>query len=273
MDRQVLLICTDVHKNVDNVKRMQEDIKSRGVVPDVVICCGDIADLATEHFGEDGLEESAKIDMEHVLAALAKIGTVIFVPGNHDPSSSYLDSPTTIPNTINLHRQAHAAYPNLMIWGFGGSVPAFKNNALFWEGKPFDTEEAFASSFQPWERDLRSAAETATSTADYVLLTHVGPEGTDTVAYPGESEADAPIYMGSSTLRSHLQSSFAKEHCLLHLHGHTHPAPGISNVNGIPVCNVGSLNEGRYGLVELRFGADSQRLSLASVQLCRLPEP
>lgn len=160
--------------------------------------------------------------------------------------------------TKNLHSKLVEVAPKLCIAGFGGSVPAFlkENGKKRWEGYPYTTEESFQKVFEPFMKSVEEKCQQDKNSL--ILLTHIGPEDSDTVKFE-EKVGGELVLSGSSTMKQIWRQQWAQEQVIINIHGHTHPGVGTVNFCKFSIFNPGSLKEGNFGLVHLEFDSVSKK--------------
>lgn len=68
---------------------------------------------------------------------------ILHIPGNHDALCQF-DNKKLTPASTGIHKLHYELADGLVVFGFGGSVPAFQaTGELVWEGYPFESERAF----------------------------------------------------------------------------------------------------------------------------------
>ncbi|XP_065840649.1 uncharacterized protein [Oscarella lobularis] len=270
-----ILHVTDVHSALHNIVALKTRLETRGERIDLILLSGDNADM--EIGARDLSRDAAKIaryekDMELVIRELESIHSlVVYVPGNHDPITTFdLNASPMTSTSMNLHRKCMRLAGNLCIIGFGGSIPAFKDSKLHWEGFPFETEEDLAKELDPLLqfKPLPSGSNRLDAIEEgdsVILMTHFGPSRTDTtIVYEDISQ---PILSGSETLRCHLEGDLLQKFAFLNIHGHSHDALGKVQLGNVTISNPGPLREGNYGLYTICKGSKSWRLTSCTYEI------
>lgn len=110
----------------------------------------------------------------------------------------------------NVHNQVVDLVDDssLRLVGFGGSVPAFVRDTgdLKWEGYPFKNEHDFRKEFNELMQTrvlLEHGVGSSDDNRQMILMTHVGPSGSDTALYQDSIDSPA-VLSGSDTLRDFL---------------------------------------------------------------------
>ncbi|XP_062521365.1 uncharacterized protein LOC134196284 isoform X2 [Corticium candelabrum] len=188
--------------------------------------------------------EKHENDMRQVVEGLESIHpTVIYIPGNHDAVTTFRDDPPQMtPQSISLHKRSVQLTPSLRLIGFGGSVPGVQNGEKVFEGFPYQTEEEFAEEFLPAIEQFQLSDFLGST----ILMTHIGPASLGTAV--DRSDILNPVEMGSTTLRKTMESAALQKTVFLHIHGHSHGAPGSIKVGRTTIVNPGPLRYGCFAL-------------------------
>jgi Icc-related predicted phosphoesterase len=247
-----ILLVSDIHLANQAIEKLQKHLSTTKI--DAIILSGDICNLKGAEYTDEQCLKKAEQDIDNIVQALQMIcEKVYFIPGNHDPLSSFEQN--TIPHGVNIHNTAIQLADGLVIAGFGGSVPAFydesRGNQLVWEGYPFTTEDEYEKEFVPFINQKVLSSESSV-----LLVTHVGPHQSDTVKVRRRNSepTEKPyyiIYSGSATVQKQLERTELQDKVVLNVHGHTHDSKGSTMLDQIPVVNAGSLKEGNWGIVTL----------------------
>ena len=268
------LVVSDFHDSlvhVHDIAELRTWLSARGIIGkiDIVLSPGD---LTTAEHGEERYAPRAS----NVLAALATIAPVIFVPGNHDPLSYFQGqnaSSASVAGVLNAHGRLLELADGLWLSGWGGSSTATdETGRAVWPGFPFADEATNAAGYAALQRPAQPIDS-------LVVMTHCGPAGSGTTAVssvdPNSLSFDSPgmraggsIESGSSALRSHLSSRWVQKQATVSIHGHTHVGVGQSHVGRVPVVNAGSLRYGgRFALLDLQRREATGRWELSAVHL------
>jgi Icc-related predicted phosphoesterase len=190
---------------------------------------------------------AAEYDVDKVLTLLetGHDRPVYWLPGNHDPLSTYEQKKKFGKRSINLHGVSRFEIKTgLFVCGFGGAVPGYQNGYNVWAHFPFNEHQYGTRLSEVWETAESSEKE------QFILLTHCGPSEVSTTTALHELSRGA-IESGSSNLRRLIESSAVQKTVLFNLHGHTHMSSGLVRVGHVAVVNPGALVENRYGVIEL----------------------
>lgn len=188
--------------------------KSEAEAVDVIAVCGDIT-----HFGS--VEEARGI--LSILSASSL--TVLFVPGNCDPSS--LADETSVEGAKCLHGRV-VEVGGLQFIGLGGSPPS-----------PFSTP--FEISEEELAQILVRAAEKINVKERLIVLSHSPPSAARV------DLTSSGLNVGSVSLRSFV----LEHHAIGVLCGHVHEACGSERVNDCMVVNVGPADRGSCALIDV----------------------
>ena len=127
-DKINVLLLSDIHmahQNIDLLKQWHQS-RNKNVNYDYVFVSGDIGVAPNESY--DINHEAEKIAEQEVNEVLLKLGIfgnqLIWIPGNHDPTTMYKpDRQDKVEN--NIHMRATKLRDDLVVIGVGGSVPDF----------------------------------------------------------------------------------------------------------------------------------------------------
>ena len=250
-----ILLVSDIHLSINNIKRVRNDLNTK---IDHVILSGDMCNLKGDDYTNESALRQSESDITEMINELKLISpSVYFIPGNHDPLTTFSNQGVNI--GVNIHNEVKPLENGLLIAGFGGSVPAFDDsNVLTWQGYPCKTEEEYSNQLTPFMNSILTQKKT--DNKKILLVTHVGPHESDTVKVrrrrsseeeDQNSSSFSIIYSGSKTLQKQLERNEFQESVVLNVHGHTHDSKGSTMLYNIPVVNAGSLREGNYGIVRL----------------------
>eukprot|EP01112_Ceratiomyxa_fruticulosa_P011636 TRINITY_DN3173_c0_g2_i1.p1 TRINITY_DN3173_c0_g2~~TRINITY_DN3173_c0_g2_i1.p1 ORF type:complete len:217 (-),score=24.91 TRINITY_DN3173_c0_g2_i1:52-702(-) len=199
--------------------------------------------------------------MSALLCGLENIqAKVLYIPGNHDPISTFSKDPQIQPrlttHSINIHNKTIRLLNDLVITGFGGSVPAYRDGEQVWRGYPFNEDEMreYLNSLlevKKIEASDRQKVDDILEGDTVILVSHVGPHSSNTTVDQVDLTV-APVFSGSKSLDLVLRNPKHQHSILCNIHGHTHHALGMSRVGKTYVINPGSLRTGHYAIVELR---------------------
>uniref|UniRef100_A0A1D1XPM3 Uncharacterized protein MJ1162 n=1 Tax=Anthurium amnicola TaxID=1678845 RepID=A0A1D1XPM3_9ARAE len=261
---RTFLIVSDIHYRLDNIKKLQIWLikKDRLKEIDFIIACGDLVNgippLTTEKDKQEFCE---------VISALQDIGKPLYyIPGNHDPDTSFLPSNDQDQvenlnkdgeeNSIakNFHNESVQLAPGLSIVGFGGSTDGVLRNSpedIIWPAFPKNTETLLSERLPILIGQVEND--------DIILVTHVGPSKTGTAdvdMYP--LQPSKAIESGSEVLRDMIASRSplwpdepSKQYITLHIHGHSHYPFGLSHIGQTMIVNPGALRDGRFAILSL----------------------
>jgi len=168
-----------------------------------------------------------------------------YIPGNHD-SKNLFNNEYKIGNGVNVHKKVVELDSDLILCGFGGSVPAYHNGIKTWEGYPFNSEDEFKAEFDILLKEIDNHPNKF-----IFLMTHNGPSGSSTVVYQ-KTLSDKLILSGSNVLSDYLRTKDAQSRMVCNIHGHTHLGYGRTVIGKVQVINPGSLGENRFGILQLK---------------------
>jgi Icc-related predicted phosphoesterase len=236
-----ILLISDIHLAINLIQNVKDSLNKKNQDVDLVLLAGDICNLKDEEYEDNGVIQKAEDDIQNILWSLEQITSkVYYIPGNHDPKTMFDKKPQLTKNSVNMHKNVVQLAPGLLIAGFGGSVPSYYAPELrreAWKGYPFTTEEKFE---EEWDKFLNQNIIPQLHNNQLLLMTHVGPSGSDTVKY-NKSVGEVTIMSGSDTLQKCLRSNELQEKVVVNVHGHTHIGRGQSQFTNIPIVNPGSL--------------------------------
>ena len=309
-----ILLVSDVHLATDQIPkiRQQLSLSSGGDTTneaqsntnnghdshlvDVALLAGDMCSLKGEQYTDPEALRDAVQHIASMVRELSRLARRVFwIPGNHDPMSTFDPQSTDSRNIggVNVHGTVVTVTDGLVLAGFGGSVPAFydesRHSEQVWTGYPYETEEDFAREFEPFVSRVFSNGDGGAvcdngdsgDKAQVLLMTHVGPSASSTVNVrryfendtddQGVGEKKLPyfwIHSGSSTIQRAVDQRSVQSRVLLNVHGHTHDSKGVSMLGNVPVLNAGSLREGNWAVIHLdrNDGLESNPWSIRSIQ-------
>ena len=227
-----LLVVTDIHSNISNLRRLKNWINihhrlfyllnplfillifiylftiSSNRAIDVCICLGD---LVTYHHSPPSSKEDELKFREETLTILDILKSLanhfIFIPGNHDLPEYYTSTHSDDFKYILLHFSSVQLYPGLIFTGLGGCVPGLSGKTVLFPGYPFKDEDDLADQLSQYDyRALASAHPHDT----IVFLSHSGPDASFTSLYMKKGRASSS-QQGSSCLTRLFIPSFPTE--------------------------------------------------------------
>jgi Icc-related predicted phosphoesterase len=240
------LLVSDSHVNGAQLNRLAQWLAESKCEYDVVIACGNMANLvnkkrtepSTEYRATEQLVDTLTFLLEHVKKP------VIYVPGNTDPSQTFTHG-IEMPHVINAHKRAVQLDDTLVLLGLGGSIPVQKDQKDILEGYPYQKDEDLG-------KDLTACFETADKSfgpeMSYIVLTHLGPsDSTTTDVYLGKEKVNA----GSRALADALKAHSSQVLC--NIHGHSAVSEGMTKpcASTMQVINPGGVTCGRFGELNL----------------------
>eukprot|EP00762_Andalucia_godoyi_P000863 ANDGO_03833.mRNA.1 hypothetical protein CAOG_05811 len=268
VERLLILHVTDTHADLLQIHRLADYFSERRILVDLILHSGDVGDLSSpqtaskeQHFAAEGELTDTFASIENICCRL------LYVPGNHDPESTFSRKPQLSSYSKNVHGSPMLLVPNLYLVSAGGSVDSFEiadKTKLKWAGYPYSegkTEEL--------RRCLEAQLEKVPADADVLVMTHCGPSGSPSVIWNGI------VDMGSSDVLHFLQKLEGRRphlNPLLAIHGHTHPSPGQFTLGSLsfPVSNAGSLVDGNFSVIHLAKHPETRRWSLERIEQLNL---
>lgn len=270
------LVVSDIHDNIQNIRKLVDWYQKEKPKIDYILCCGDIVTVPNDRQDEP---EQAKIYepiIVNIFQELEKIcPQILYVPGNHEPYTLYQkDPPFLTKGSINLHKKYIKLSDDLYILGIGGSVPILQGGSyeigqvpyqdvdlkkVKYAGYPYNvkSDDNYLKSDLNFANDLKEVVEQVKKeggdNANMILLSHVGPlyTWTNVMTLNGEN-----LYLGSEQLGEWF---FYEKGCFLDVHGHTHTARGVINITDKKiVMNPGDLASGNYGMVAIKKDQNNQ---------------
>ena len=272
-DSYKILVVTDIHDDIEKVKLLIEKVSSTKF--DFIFCCGDVVSVPIDKNDDDEVTKEYIIKLKNIFTELEKLGSVLWVPGNHEPGIYFNENIEEVTkNSFNLHKKIKKLDENLYIVGLGGSVPImtgrqWKHNFVLFKdlnlekdfkysGYPYNvTPNDFSKSDDLFIKDLNETEEKAKKeggeNVQILYLTHIGPlyTSTNTIVENGEV-----LYLGSKTFGE----KFLKEqNGLIIIHGHSHTAEGyITLKTDRHIFNPGCCCEGHYGIIDIKKGKNGK---------------
>ncbi|MES1915762.1 MAG: hypothetical protein MHM6MM_007664 [Cercozoa sp. M6MM] len=245
-----LLAVSDIHHSLlDNqlIDALKQELAKRDSTSvDYVLCPGDFLNLKDEDQQSDERVSEAEQQVHQMCATLSQFGTVLLVPGNHDPHTMFDGTFDTPSNVVNVHGTSVEIAPNLNVVGFGGSPEALQDSSVRWTGYPFQSQAEAAAAFAASNVEQHVNCNT-------ILLTHVGPATSSTCIDTRDlrkHDNRGVISCGLDFLDALLVESESPPFLLVH--GHVHNAAGFVKSNNTRVLNPGALKCGNFALVTLR---------------------
>ncbi|RIA98701.1 Metallo-dependent phosphatase-like protein [Glomus cerebriforme] len=263
---RTFLVVSDIHYRLDNIKKLQIWLtqKDRLKEIDYIIASGDLvnADYLTPLTTEKDEQE-----FHEVISAFQNFGKPLYyIPGNHDPDTSFLlssdqdrkdNSKRAIdgkPIAKNFHNESLQLAPGLSIVGFGGSTEGVLKNSpetVIWPACPRNTETLLSERLPILIDQVKND--------DIILVTHFGPSKTGTTdvdMYPlhpsGAIESGSKVLRDMIALRSPLlPNESSKQYITLNIHGHSHYPFGLSHIGQTMIVNPGALRDGRFAILSL----------------------
>lgn len=264
------LVVSDIHDNIQNVRKLVDWYQKEKPKIDYILCCGDIVTVPNDRQDEP---EQAKIYepiIVNIFQELEKIcSQILYVPGNHEPYTLFQkDPPFLTKGSINLHKKYIKLSDDLYMVGIGGSTPILQGGPyeigqvpyhdvdlkkVKYAGYPYNvkSDDNYLKSDLNFVNDLKEAVEQVKKeggdNVNMILLSHIGPlyTWTNVMTLNGEN-----LYLGSEQLG---QWFFYEKGCFLDIHGHTHTARGVINITDKKiVMNPGDLASGNYGMAVVK---------------------
>ncbi|GAM24016.1 hypothetical protein SAMD00019534_071910 [Acytostelium subglobosum LB1] len=251
-----ILLVTDLHMNLDNIKKLGKDIINANEKLDYILCSGDISNFDPDDYGMEGEAEKTAACEGEMSAAIIELDNIhkdtFYIPGNHDSKTSLLNPVNERPQlttfSTNVHKRCIRLAPDLVLMGLGGSLPGYRDGKQHWVGYPYQTDEQLSVDLHVTYKEAQSGADPILKDTDSILLmTHVGPHSSSTAIDRLHTD-QSPIMSGSKAIEQ-----FIIDHTkvFLNVHGHTHFAPGMTNYGKAAVINAGPLKFDRYALITI----------------------
>ncbi|KYQ93708.1 hypothetical protein DLAC_05095 [Tieghemostelium lacteum] len=246
-----ILIASDIHLAIDNIKKLGETLERKIDEIDYVFLPGDLCNFDPKNCDNSELVSACEGEMSSVISAFENIfyKKTIYLPGNHDAKTTLLNDvkPKLTSFSENIHKQCFRIHNDIVMVGLGGSLPGYQDGKERWVGYPYQSEDQV-------EKDLKSTVQAGKDsglikeTDKILLFTHMGPYYSATTIDQVESPS-SPIYSGSKSINSFILANQSK--ILLSIHGHTHHSLGMNRVGKTYVVNPGSLRTGHYAILTL----------------------
>lgn len=271
-DSYNVLLVSDIHDNIENVKKLVKLNKDSHF--DFIIDCGDTTNLPIGKNNDQKTCDEYLVILKSIHEELSKLGPIFWVPGNHEAFYFYEEkSPEISPKTINLHKKTQKLSNNLYLVGLGGSVPILTDGAYNQSFVPFKTldKKKFKHIGYPYnvtpndyeksdeiygkdvEEVLKKVKEEGGEGVNIILLTHCGPLYTSTNYI---IEGGEVLHLGSEKLGNILER---EKNILINCHGHSHSAEGIVVLDDNKmVINPGTHRDGKYAKFTIRKKENDQ---------------
>lgn len=279
-----LLIVSDIHDNIENVKKLVE--LSKNTKYDYVFCCGDTVDLPIAKNDVKEISDKYTEILKNIYIELEKIAPIIWVPGNHEPGHCFHENFKDVTEkSKNLHKKIEKLDDKFYIVGLGGAVPIltggkWKENYIFfkdlecerdfkYKGYPYNYEpNNYEKSDEMFIKDLNETIDKAKKESgddvQILFLTHIGPLYTNTNVIVENGEV---LYLGSKKFGEKYEK---ENNSFIIVHGHSHTAEGFITLKPNKyVMNPGALLSGNYAVLELIKREDNKWGVLAS-SICYL---
>ncbi|ELP83493.1 hypothetical protein EIN_377180 [Entamoeba invadens IP1] len=243
-----IAVMNDIHNSMEFIARFLQYWALKKIEVDYLIVCGDICDVRGVDQSDPQIVQD-KIDVgKRIIAELEKAcPTVLYVPGNHDPTTLFHNSMThsvqLSENSVNLHRCVYHLAENLVVVGCGGSIPQYDKHICHKEGYPFENDEQFKKQLDEIMPD-DGEIPTTKMTDSIIVVTHCGPSCSHTALK--FSHKKSMLQTGSPSLSSKVENSIYRKRLTCVLHGHTHNSRGLVNHEMVPIINAGSIKVNQY---------------------------
>jgi len=281
------LLVSDIHENTTNISKLLEEVKSQKF--DYVLCLGDIVTIPNNNQEKEEIAKIYEPKIQNIFKELEKIAPLIYIPGNHEPSTLFKENYTKLTeNAQNLHNKFFELNEDLFILGIGGSPPILNGGEYYdemipfksidfkkikFEGYPYNIneneEENFVKSELLIKKDLNLTLNNCLNYINtnkknvkkenvcFILMSHFGPLYTSTsVQTIEENNKKIVIYLGSEQLGNFF---IENKNIFLNVHGHTHPSRGIVTIdNKKTIMNPGALCDGFYGTLTVKKNANNE---------------
>ncbi|EDR22272.1 hypothetical protein, conserved [Entamoeba dispar SAW760] len=247
----MIAVVNDIHQNMHLVERMEKYWKINNIKVDYLIVCGDFANMNVHNQDNPDIVASSIDDCKKIIKELEKLcPTVLYVPGNHDPTTLFHNSMhhsvQLTENSINLHRCAYHLKDNLVVVGCGGSVPQYDKHICHKVGYPYETDEQYKvhlNEIMPED----GSVPTTKITDSLIIVTHNGPSCSHTALKFSHNKS--VMQTGSTALSKLIENPAYKRRLTCVLHGHTHDSQGLVNHELIPIINAGALKRNQNFVV------------------------
>jgi len=219
-----LMVLADIHGNLGMVEKAGEYAADNGI--DSFLLLGDFPAYGDLRDGERNLGWCKK-----TLDLLGKRFGLLAIPGNCDTKHVLKEFDD---RGINLHGRVEVVGETSLV-GLGGSTPTPFNT-------PLEMDEEF---YYGRLRDLMEEADSD----NIVLISHQPPRDTKC------DLTREGVHVGSDSLRKIIEEYQPP----LTLCSHIHEAGGSRDLIGVSeVCNIGSISEGRFGILKLNKKPSAQ---------------
>ncbi|KAH3760357.1 ser/thr phosphatase family protein [Pelomyxa schiedti] len=266
-----ILVVSDMHAKMECLHALAKWATRSHEEIDLILLPGDLGSFKSTDVSIPEKCCECEGEMSSVIGYLENLCTrVVYIPGNHDAPSTYtLPTPRLTTNSVNIHGLCIRIAPNLVIAGFGGSMPAQKGGVEYEYGAfPFRRDdqisEGVVQALSSTETPSIPISTSICPTDSIILMTHVGPSNSSTTV---DNVSVPCVYAGSNSLAGLLSESKWAQQTILNVHGHTHKAPGACYVGKIPVLNGGALQLETFALVTLEKSPDRPLWRATSLEI------
>ncbi|KAL7715083.1 Calcineurin-like phosphoesterase domain-containing protein [Entamoeba marina] len=257
-------VVNDIHLNMPLVEKMQRYWKINNINVDYMVVCGDFVCISIANQENREIVDEAFEECKTIMKELEKMCPhVLYVPGNHDPTTLFHNSMThsvqISEKSINLHKCVYHLRDDLVIVGCGGSIPQYDKHICHKGGYPFLTDEQFSDQL---EKVLPDDGNIPTSNLkdSVIIVTHNGPSCSHTALKFSHNKS--VMQTGSPTLSKKIENPVYKNRLTCVLHGHTHDSQGLVNHEMIPIINAGALKRNmNFVVITIRYIKDRWKVA------------
>ena len=261
-----ILLVSDIHEQKDQLEKLVKLCKATNYKPDYIISTGDHVTLSQGGKGDVEVIKKAEQTIKELIETLEVLcDKVIYIPGNHDPSTMFSDTPPSLTEkSTNLHKKSFNLASDLVLLGVGGSISnpysdekdyhkyqITDYDKIAWKSYPY-IDDVKHPHFKPADEAFGKALDEAFSilpqyNSKVILLTHNGPftSHTANAIYEGRT-----VYSGSMEMDKFLVNNVNK--IIANIHGHTHKGKGMAKVFTTDIINVGNTAKGHYEKITIK---------------------
>ena len=266
-DNLFILLISDIHESTTNLQKAIDYCKSKKFKFDYIFCLGDMVSIDQGEQDDKTICNRKEKEIQSMFINLETLpikNNLIYLPGNHDPSTLYSDSPPQFTyNSINLHLKSLKIKDDLLLVGCGGSTCAISSDETLYHsyqnldtkniirgGYPYIdnmTNPNYEKSDELLKNDLNKLDNIINEfNGDILLITHMGPFTLNTSNQYLDNKV---TYSGSQSLNDFILKYENK--IIGNIHGHSHKGVGMGKLHNIKIFNPGCLNLNYYGFLYL----------------------
>ena len=266
-DNLFILLISDIHESTTNLQKVIDYCNSKNLEFDYIFCLGDMVSIEQGEQDDKTICSRKEKEIQSMFISLETLpmkNNLIYLPGNHDPSTLYSTCPPHFTfNSLNLHLKSIKIKEDLLLVGVGGSTCAISSDETLYHsyqnlntkniirpGYPYINDMVspnYEKSDELLKNDLNSLENQINEfNGDVLLITHMGPF---TVNTSNQYLDNKVTYSGSQALNDFILKYENK--IIGNIHGHSHKGVGIGKLHNTKIFNPGCLNLEYYGFLYL----------------------